>query len=52
MSYELLYEEVLKTTFTPCLLVLDNLCEISGCSVMTDFISTMFDFFKCFLVDK
>ena len=43
-----LYKELLEPTVLACLIVLDNLCEVFGCSVITDFISTMFGFSKVF----
>ena len=46
-----LYKEILEPTwetFSVCLIVLDNLCEVFGCSVITDFTSTMFGFSKAF----
>ena len=46
-----LYKELLELTFLACLLTSDNLCEVLGCSVITDFISTMFGFQKL-LADK
>ena len=36
-----LYEELLESTFSPFLIVLHNLCNVFGCSVITDFISTV-----------
>ena len=46
-----LYKELLEPTweiFSACLIVLNNLCEVFECSVITDFISTMFGFLKDF----
>ena len=43
-----LYKELLESTFSACLIVLDNLCEVFGCSVNVNFISTMFGFSKVF----
>ena len=43
-----LYKELLEPTFSVCLIVLDNLYEVLGSSVITDFISTMFRFSKAF----
>ena len=43
-----LYKELLEPTFSACLIVLHNLCEAFGCSVVTDFISTMFEYTKVF----
>ena len=31
-------------TFSTCLIVLDNLCEVFGCSIITDFMSTVCGF--------
>ena len=39
-----LYKELLKLTFSACLIVLGKLCEIFGYSVMVDFVSTIFGF--------
>ena len=39
---------LLEPTFAAFLIVLDNLCEVFGCSVITDFTSTMFGFSKVF----
>ena len=47
-----LYKEVLEPTwetFAACLIVLDNLWEVFGCSIINDFISTMFGFSKVFV---
>ena len=35
-------------TFSACLIVLDNLCEVFGCTVITDFMSAMSGFSKVF----
>ena len=43
-----IYEDLLEPTFLTCLIVLGNLCEVVGCSVIIDFISTMFGFLKVF----
>ena len=43
-----LYKELLELTFSAWLIVLQNLCKVFGCSVTTDFVSTMFRFFKVF----
>ena len=46
-----LYKEVLEPTwetFLACLIVLDNLSEVYGCSVIIDFISTMLWVFESF----
>ena len=43
-----LYKELLEPTFSAHLIILDNLCGVSGCSVMTCFISTMLGFSKVF----
>ena len=43
-----LYKELLEPTFSACLIVLDNLYEAFGCTVMTDFTSAMFGFSKVF----
>ena len=37
---------VLESTSSACLIVLDNLCEVFGCSVIIDFILTLFGFSK------
>ena len=39
-----LYKELLGLTFSACLTVLDNLCEVFECPVIIEFISTMFGF--------
>ena len=39
-----LYKKLLEPTFSTCFIALDNLCEDFGCSIITDFISTMFGF--------
>ena len=49
--FVLLHEELLETTFSPFLLVLDNLFEVFGCSVIIDFTSKYLGFQK-FLSDK
>ena len=43
-----LYKEILETDFSPFPIVLDNLFEVFGCSVITDFVSTIFGFSKVF----
>ena len=43
-----LYKELLEPTFPPFPIVLDNLHEVFGCYVITDFIPTMFAFLKVF----
>ena len=43
-----IYKELLEPTFSGCHTVLDNLCEAFGCSVIIDFISTIFGFSKSF----
>ena len=43
-----LYKELLEPTFSACVIVFDNLCEVFGYSVTTDFISTGFEFSKVF----
>ena len=40
---ELLPESTWRT-FSACLIVLDNLCEIFRCSMVTDYLSTVFGF--------
>ena len=44
LFFALLYKELLELIF----LVLHKLCKVFGCSVVTDFISTMFGFLKDF----
>ena len=48
MAFVSLYKELLEPTFSACPIALDNLCEVFGCSVITDFVSTMLGL----LVDK
>ena len=43
-----LYKQLLEPSFSACLIALDNLCKDFGYSVITDFISTMFEFSKAF----
>ena len=43
-----LHKELSEPTFSACLIVLDNLYEVFGCSVIINSISTMFDFSKSF----
>ena len=43
-----LYKELLVPTFWACLIVLDDLCEDFGCSVITDSIPTIFGFSEVF----
>ena len=43
-----LYKELLEPTFSACPIALDNLCEVFGCSVITDFVSTMLGLSKVF----
>ena len=43
-----LYKELLETDFSPFPIVFDNLFEVFGCSVITDFVSTIFGFSKVF----
>ena len=50
LFFVLLYKELSEPTFSSFPMVLDNLSELFKCSVITDFISTMFGFSK-FLVD-
>ena len=38
--FVLLYKEFLEPTFSAFPIVLDNLSEVFGCTVITDFIST------------
>ena len=35
-------------TFSDCLIALDNSCKVFGCSILTDFMSTIFGFSKAF----
>ena len=35
-------------TFLTCLIILDNLQEVLGCSIVTDFMSIIFEFLKVF----
>ena len=37
-----------RETFSACLIVLNNLCEVFGCSVIADVISTMSGLSKVF----
>ena len=37
----LLYKELLEPIFSSFFIVLDNLCEVLECSVISDFISTV-----------
>ena len=41
-----LYKKLLEPTFSACLTVLNNICDVSGCSVIIDFISTIDGFWK------
>ena len=44
-----LYKEPLEVTckkFLACLIVLNSLCEVFGCSIITDFMSTKLGFWK------
>ena len=43
-----LYKELLETDFSPFPTVFDNLFEVFGYSVITDFVSTIFGFSKVF----
>ena len=43
-----LYKELLKPTFLPFPRVFDNLCEVSECFVITDFLLTVLRFSKVF----
>ena len=48
MVFVSLYKELLEPTFSACPIALDNLCEVFGCSVITDFVSTMLGLSKVF----